>query len=231
MNNNGAAPFTNGKLAPAVLTDFDDTAAAQNVAEMLLHRFGDPTWQQVRARFRAGELSLKDYQEITFNRMKVSRVELQNYVKQNASLRPYFGELWRYCQRQGFPLVVVSHGLDFYIEALLEQEGFPLVPVYAVKTEFTPQGITYRYLYTRPGSESLGNFKCLQVEKYRQMGHHVIYIGDGRSDFCPASKADTVFAHSVLAEQCQRQQIPFHPFRDFQDVLLALQERHQETRA
>ena len=68
-----ANPETVNRRRPAVLTDFDDTAAAQNVAELLLHRFGHPSWTEVRERFRAGELSLKDYQEITFLRMAADR--------------------------------------------------------------------------------------------------------------------------------------------------------------
>ena len=49
-------------MSLAVLTDFDDTAAYQNVAELLLNRFGDSSWMDIRARFRSGELTLKEYQ-------------------------------------------------------------------------------------------------------------------------------------------------------------------------
>ena len=53
----------------------------------------------------------------------------------------------------------------------------------------------------------------------------MFYVGDGRSDFEAAERADVVFAHSVLAEECQRQQIPFRPFKDFGDVLAVLSEQ------
>ena len=138
-------------MIPAILTDFDDTAAVQNVAEMLLHRFGDGVWQEVRARFRAGELSLKDYQEITFRSINADRETMQVYVKENANLRPHFGELWKFCQDLNSPMAVVSLGLDFYIRALLEKEGAPDVPLYCVNTRFTPQGISYYYHHAYPG--------------------------------------------------------------------------------
>jgi 2-hydroxy-3-keto-5-methylthiopentenyl-1-phosphate phosphatase len=214
--------FENASRRPAVLTDFDDTAAVQNVAELLLHQFGDATWQEVRARFRSGELTLKEYQEITFRNIQADRATMQDYVKQHANLRAHFKELWLYCREHGVPLAVVSQGLDFYIEALLEKEGFPQVPIYAVNTTFTPQGITYHYHHSYSGKEHQGNSKGLIVERYQQQGRHVIYIGDGRSDFEAAARADTVFAHSLLAEECRRQQIPFHPFTDFGDVLVVL---------
>lgn len=219
-----ANSFRSGNLAPAVLIDFDDTAAAQNVAEMLLNRFGDPTWQEVRRRFRAGELTLKEYQEITFTNIQAGRAAMQDYVKQNANLRPYFRELWAYCQEREVPMAIVSQGLDFYIEALLEQEGFSQVPVYAVETSFSPQGIGYHYRFTQPGAEHLGNSKGLVVDRYKKKGHHVVFVGDGRSDFEAAKEADLVFAHSILAEECRRQGIPYRPFSDFGDVLSALQQ-------
>ena len=211
-------------LHPVVLTDFDDTAAEQNVAELLLNRFGDPTWPDIRRRFRAGEFTLNQYQEITFRNILADRDTMQDYVKQNANLRPYFGELWRYCQQHAIPMAVVSQGLDFYIEALLEKEGFSQVPVHAVNTHFTPLGISYEYRYPYPGKEGQGNSKAVVVDSYRQPGHYIIYIGDGLSDFEAANKADLLFAHRTLAEECHRLQIPFRPFTDFQDVLSALDE-------
>ena len=211
-------------LRPAVLTDFDDTAAQQNVAELLLHRFGSPGWEDVRRRFRAGEMSLKDYQEITFREIRADVAAMQAYVKERANLRPGFGEMWRFCQERDIPVAVVSQGLDFYIEALLQKEGFPQVPVYSVNTSFNGQGIEYHYRHAYPGQEQRGNSKGLIVERYQQRGHHVIYIGDGRSDFEAAVRADLVFAHRVLAEECRREGIPYRDFHDFGDVLAALRE-------
>ena len=202
-NNSGSV-----RPAPAVLTDFDDTAAEQNVAELLLHRFGDPTWTDVRARFREGEFTLIEYQEIVFRNILADRATMQDYVKNNANLRPYFRELWDYCQSNDIPLAVVSQGLDFYIEALLEKEGYPRIPVYSVNTNFTQDGITYEYRYMRPGHERQGNSKGLIVEKYRDQGYYIVYIGDGHSDFEAGEMADLLYAHRTLAEECNRKQIP-----------------------
>ena len=211
-------------LTPAVLTDFDDTAAYQNVAEMLLEQFGGPTWRDIRQQFRDGRLTFRDYQEMTFRTVQAGRSAMQAYVKENARLRPRFGELWQHCQERRIPMAVVSVGLDFYIEALLEQEGFSDIPVYSVDTIFGAGGIDYHYRHTRPEDSHLGISKAMVVDGFRSEGHHVIFIGDGRSDFGAAMRADTVFAHSVLAEECERQGIPFRRFNDFGDVLEALRE-------
>ena len=215
---------------PAVLIDFDDTAAEQNVGQLVLRQFGDPSWQEVRQRFLAGDMNLSQYQEITFRQIAADQPTMQHYVMQHANLRPYFSELWGYCQTRDIPMAIVSHGLDFYIAPLLEKEGCSQVPVYSVNTKVTTDGMTFEYRYARPGQEREGNSKGLVVDRYRQQGHYVFYIGDGLLDFEAAARADLLFAHRTLAEECSRLNVPFRPFTDFEDVLLATQEYYQDER-
>ena len=218
------ANSASGRQVPAVLTDFDDTAAAQNVAELLLTRFGDPNWTSVRQQFRDGQLDLKEYQEITFRNIQADRATMQSYVKEHASLRPYFGELWRFCKTNGFPMAVVSQGLDFYISALLQQGGFDEIPIYAVDTSFTGGEISYIYNHVYPGQESKGNSKGFVVDGFQDQGHYVVYAGDGLSDLEAARKADLVFAHRTLALRCDEEGIPYIPFENFEGMLLAVRE-------
>ena len=210
----------------AVLTDFDDTAAAQNVAELLLHEFGDPSWTDVRERFRAGELSLKEYQEIAFLGTRADRATMQDYVREHANFRSHFGELWEFCQQRGIPMCIVSQGLDFYIQALLDGIGQPEIPIYAVVCEFDQRGriAGYRYDFPYPDAPELGNSKALIVQQFRDAGRHVFYMGDGRSDFEAGEVADTVFAHRQMAAMCDEAGIPFTPFTDFGPVLAAVSE-------
>lgn len=216
------ANSASGRPQPAVLTDFDDTAAAQNVAEMLLNQFGAPDWKDVRQRFRDGQINLKEYQEITFRDIRADRATMRSFVKEHASLRPFFGELWGFCQTNNIPMAVVSQGLDFYIEALLEQTGITRVPVYAVNTEFNAGDISYHYNHAYPGKESQGNSKGFVVESFQENGFHVFFAGDGQSDLEAARKADVTFAHKTLAKLCDEESIPYQPFEDFKGMLLAV---------
>ena len=212
-----------GRLSPAVLSDFDDTAAEQNVAELLLERFGHQSWRDVRNRFREGQLTLKEYQEITFSNISADRAAMRDYVMEKANFRPYFQELCRVCQEQDIPLAIVSQGLDFYIEALLDKEGLSHVPVYAVNTVFSAEGLTYFYNFPYPGRENLGNSKGVLVDRFRNQGKYVFYAGDGASDLEAAERADVVFAHRTLARQCRDRRIPFQDFDDFQGMLRAVE--------
>ncbi|HIN35579.1 MAG TPA: hypothetical protein EYM75_07520 [Dehalococcoidia bacterium] len=209
---------------PAVLTDFDDTAAVQNVAELLLNQFGDPGWKDVRQRFRDGHMSLKEYQEITFRNIQADRATMQSYVKDHANLRPFFRELWSFCQTNDIPMAVVSQGLDFYIEAALEREGLDRVPVYAVNTEFRDGEISYHYHHTYPGKEDQGNSKGFVVESFQKRGCYVFFAGDGHSDMEAARVADVTFAHRSLAKFCDEEGIAYRPFADFSGVLVSVRE-------
>ncbi len=206
---------------PAVLTDFDDTAAEQNVAELLLTKFGHPSWTDVRGRFRQGELSLKDYQEITFRQMRADKAAMQAYVREQANFRGRFGELAQFCADNAIPMCIVSQGLDFYVQALLDDSARPDMPVHAVRAEFDDQGRIqeYGYDFPYPDAPELGNSKALMVRRFQQQGYHVFFAGDGRSDFEAGEVADTVFAHRQMAEMCRDADIPFTPFTDFGPML------------
>ena len=218
------ANSASGRPQLAVLTDFDDTAAVQNVAELLLNRFGDPDWKDVRQRFRDGRIDLKEYQEITFRNIQADRATMQSYVKEHANLRPYFRELWGFCQTNDIPMAVVSQGLDFYIEALLEREGVGRVPVYAVNTGFQNGEISYHYNHAYPGREAEGNSKGFVVKSFQELGCQVFFAGDGRSDIEAARVADVIFAHSTLAKFCDEEGIAYSNFEDFSGMLVSIQQ-------
>ena len=221
------------KTPPAVLCDFDDTTAVENVAQLLLEHFCENgTRHHLRRQLQERTISLKDYQERAFSSTPASKEAMKAVVQAKATLRPHFKELWGYCQSRAIPLAIVTVGLDFYVDALLEREGLEEVPRYAVKTTFTSEGIVYEYPHTWDGSgassreecQTWGTCKCSVLGEYKRAGRSIFYVGDGRSDLCPATIADRVFAHGQLARLCCEGQVPYTQFRDFQDVIHALKD-------
>jgi 2-hydroxy-3-keto-5-methylthiopentenyl-1-phosphate phosphatase len=221
----------------AILCDFDDTAADCNVATLLLSAFAGehspgmtPGWQVIRQRFWDSEISLAEYQEKAFARLSQSKREQVSYVQANAKLRRGFHSLAEYCELNGIELAIVSHGLDYYVRALLEKEGLGRIPVFAVDTGISKTGEqTYSYKYTHAECQwTPGNCKCRLVEEYRERGHSIIYAGDGASDTCPAARADFVFARDSLLSFCQWQELPHRELTDFTVLLDYLVQRHRE---
>ena len=217
--------MTTGPLNLAFLVDFDETAAEQNVAELLLQRFGDGQWEELRKRFRQGLISLQEYQETAFRRVNASPQEMARYAAEHANLRRGFVELFHYCKQTDIQLVIVTYGLDFYVQAVLQKHGIvDAVPVYSVGTQVTQTGLNFLYEYANQACEGWGNCKCRVLELFRTQGRGIVYIGDGRSDFCPAGKADAVFARGPLLEHCREGGTPHQAFEDFHVVLAAVKD-------
>ncbi|MFH1085099.1 MAG: hypothetical protein V1772_04995, partial [Chloroflexota bacterium] len=66
----------------AVLCDYDDTTALENVAELLLERFGHDGWRDLRQQFRAGHISLREYQERAFANVTATRTDMMALVQE-----------------------------------------------------------------------------------------------------------------------------------------------------
>ena len=209
----------------AILSDFDDTAAQQNVAHLVLDRFSEVDWRPLLDKFRQGSIKPKDYFEMPFRPITAAKHDMQAYVRETARLRPGFPELADFCIGGGIELAVVTHGLDFYVEALLERANLQRLPTYAVGARFSNQGIEFEYRYTRESCTEWGNCKCSIVDSYRERGYQVYYAGDGISDYCPARRADFVFARSQLLDMCLKESLPSRELRDFFDVLDYLKNR------
>ena len=203
----------------AVLCDFDDTITRENVAHLILDRFGDKSWREVRRRFLEGTIPPHEYFERQFNLIGATRSDMQAYVRERGSIRDGFPALARYCRQMGIELAVITLGLDFYVEAFLEQQELGWLPVYAVGTRFTENGIQFDFPYASKECRSWGICKCSVVERYHQEGKRVIYIGDGHNDLCPARKADVVFARGELVELCRQEGLAYRELREFGDVI------------
>ena len=211
----------------ALLVDFDETACEQNVAELLLARFCADGWQDLRRAFRAGRITLREYQETAFRQVRATPEEMAGFVRAHARLRPGWEDLVAWARRQDIPLAIVTNGLGFYARALLEPYLGQGVALYAVEARFGTDGVRYEYPYEEPGRDcwGYGNCKCRVLDLYRQRGYRVAYIGDSaRSDLCPALSADLRFARAGLRERFLQAGVPHHEFTDFYGVLKALRE-------
>ena len=201
-----------------VQCDFDGTIATDNISILLREEFATGNWRQIESDYMQGKLTVEDSNQRQLAMIKEPRDRLVDFVRENARVKAGFLEFVDYCRNAGIEFVIVSSGLDFYIEAVLEQIGAPNLELYCARTSFGGNGIAIEYIGL-DGKRVEKGFKLQCFTQLKQRGDYVIYLGDGLSDLEAASAADYVFAAGSLATLLDKKSVSYHSFTDFHDVL------------
>ena len=206
------------KKSITVLIDFDDTITTTNVAHIVLSEFAEPNWPEIRQQFIRGEIPPEGYFETPFENISAEKSIQENHIKQHAEVRPGFTEFNKFCVKNDIAIAIVSRGLDYYIEAVLEKYQITNIPIFAVPTQFNGGKMKIISKYTDVNCNQWGICKCSVLQKYRESSDIIIYIGDGQNDLCPAKKSNIIFARDALIRHCKQENIDFHRFSDFTSI-------------
>jgi len=201
-----------------IFSDFDGTAAVNDVGDLLFRTFGDADscLATVQAWIQ-GEISSRECLEREAAAARATRAQLEAFCD-TQSLSPGFVEFTQWCRQRDLPLIVLSDGLDFYIRRIFARYGVEL-PVYSNRLELVPPdrlSISFPYLEHTCGR--CANCKGHHLRSLPRNGEMTVYIGDGYSDRCGAVAADVVIAKHDLAEWCKANQVEYHSFDDFHQV-------------
>jgi 2-hydroxy-3-keto-5-methylthiopentenyl-1-phosphate phosphatase len=201
-----------------VQCDFDGTISEKDVSFALLDTFANGDWRKLFGQYKAGKISVGRFNTEAFAMVKTDKESLLEVVRDKTKIRPGFRELVALCDRKGFRLVIVSNGLDFYINAILEDIGMNNIEVFAAKTEFRPQGIKVQYIGPDGGSLD-EDFKKAYASSFLRSDYRIIYVGNGTSDILPAKLAYHIFATGDLLSLCKEMGLSCTPFNDLNDVV------------
>jgi len=205
----------------AIISDFDGTISTRDIGH---HFFGtyipdEKRWLETLDQWKMGLISSKECLERELEMSQATKEDLDIFIS-NEKLDPYFKDFVDFCKRRNYELLVVSDGLDYYIEWLLLQNGLGTISFYAnhlVLKDGILDSVEFPY-YNRLDCDLCGNCKKYHVEDMRKKGFYVIYIGNGLSDRCPCEFADLVFAKGELMEHCKQEGIDFIEYRNFRDI-------------
>jgi 2-hydroxy-3-keto-5-methylthiopentenyl-1-phosphate phosphatase len=146
---------------------------------------------------------------------------LLSKLEENVRIRPGFRQLIDYCAYRGFRFVIVSNGLQFYIEAILRALGIKGIEVRAATNQFRADGVQVQYV-APDGTVLQDGFKEAYTKLFLGQGYRVVYVGNGTSDSYASRHADLVFATGDLLAYYQRHELPCIPFNDLTEVVNAL---------
>jgi len=211
-----------GVTKTLIQCDFDGTTVEEDVSFLLLDAFADGDWRQLFRAYQEGEITVGRFNTLAFAMVKADRPSLLAVVKGKVKIRAGFQKLVEFCRHQGFRLVIVSNGLDFYIEEILNDIGLGDIEVFAAHTRFHSNGLKVQYI--GPDGRPLDyDFKGTYANLFLSEGYRIVYVGNGDSDVAPASKCHQVFATGVLPNLCQQHNLDCTPFTDFNQIISFLE--------
>jgi 2-hydroxy-3-keto-5-methylthiopentenyl-1-phosphate phosphatase len=123
--------------------------------------------------------------------------------------------------------MILSDGLDYYIEYLLAKRGLSHIPYRSNGIRFREDGsLEAVFPHIEHGCGLCGNCKRYHIDTLREYGETVIYAGDGYSDRFAIRSSDVVFARDDLAEYCTTHDREFIPFDDFYTIKQYIERVH-----
>lgn len=211
-----------------VFCDFDGTVSLQDIGERFFQKFAGEKAEQNIQRLLSGEITMQEWlTELCEAIPSIHKKEFLDFVDQFV-IDPHFIEFVRYCKEQEIPLMILSDGLDAYVERVLLNAGLNQVPFFANHAEFLYVNSTDKLAVTFPYTDSecslCGNCKRNHMLNSSADDDIIIYIGDGYSDRCPIRYADFVFAKQQLIKHCQEQNITYFEFNNFSNVQTKMEE-------
>lgn len=200
--------------------DFDATLTIGEVSHTLLEHFAEGDWKSIQARYYGGKITVEECNTWQFAMIKASSETLRDFLTDSGKvvLRPGVKEFFTYGQERGWKYSIISNGLRFYIEVVLNNLGIHGVDIIAAECNFTQEGLKLTYPGTN-GKAVMAGFKAERAEQQRQGYDRVYFLGDGMADLPPARHADHVFATSVLLDKCSEEGLPHTEFKDLFDVI------------
>ncbi len=214
------SPLPGGRAL--AVCDFDGTVCTVDMGNAILNRFSRTKWKEIDRAYCAREIgSLEAYRMLT-PILRGSRQGMTDFVRKNARLDPEFPAFVRFCREQDMDVMILSDGLDFYIEAFLEQFDLQGIDYYANRLSFGKEEALDIDFPHSSECGSCGTCKSGILRRCRASYDTVVYVGDGFSDICPAREADWVFAKGVLYEACMRNGTSCTRYEHFGHVIDAL---------
>jgi 2,3-diketo-5-methylthio-1-phosphopentane phosphatase len=207
----------------ALVVDFDGTACLQDVAEMLLDEFGDPSWSQYDDAFDRGEMGLREAAGRQAALLRGTREEMIEFAVERCALDPTFPSFVGWAEENGLPLAIVSDGFAFYIRPILEAAGLGDLTVVTNVMSFDGAAPRLSHPNGHPECVGCGTCKMLAIRGYQRSHGRVAFVGEGQSDRFGALYADVVFAKLWLVESCRRDGVPYLPWESFDDVMTSLE--------
>jgi 2,3-diketo-5-methylthio-1-phosphopentane phosphatase len=203
--------------------DFDGTITLHDTTDAVLETFASPIYREWEQQWEEGAITSLECMQRQTELIQATPESIRNFLE-HITVDPGIYLLEEGCRATGSSLTILSDGIDFLMEGVLQRLGLSSISHYANRLNWNNEG---GYFLTFPHRDwnceaGSGVCKCKLMEKSAPSGREKVYVGDGLSDRCVVHRADRVFAKKRLQDYCLTQGIAHVPFRTLTEVALLL---------
>jgi len=214
-----------------IFVDFDGTITQQDVGETMFLKFGDPLKAQIIIEdWINKKINAKQSWQLLCDTIENFDHNSYQQFLSSVGIDESFKHFTDYCKSNEFEIRVLSDGLDFYINKILERENLSSLEVFSNRLLFADKKLIPVFPHTDEECDRCANCKRNHILSYSSDDEYSVYIGDGWSDVCPAQYCDFIFAKNSLLKYCEMNRITYFPFNSFDDVTSKLEQLKEKKR-
>ncbi|WLR53711.1 2-hydroxy-3-keto-5-methylthiopentenyl-1-phosphate phosphatase [Mesobacillus subterraneus] len=209
---------------PVIFCDFDGTVTEKDNIIAIMNQFGPEGWDDIKESVLDRTISIREGVGKMFSLLPVTLLEeIIDFAVKNARIRSGFQEFLDYASEEGIPVYIVSGGIDFFIEPIIQQFG-PIAGIYCNGSDFSGKTIKIEWPNScdEQCSNDCGCCKPSIMRKLEKSGSYKIVIGDSVTDLEAAKQADFVLARDYLKDKCEEWEVAHTSFETFYDCIEAL---------
>ena len=209
------------ELSYIVFTDFDGTITHNDIGDTMFEVFGNPEkCSEAFRETRDGKIGMPEGWRRSCATVEALSVAAFDSFVELQTIDTGFHRFEQYCASKSIPIHILSDGFDLYIRRVLDREQLSHLPFYSNELIIDAGGtLTPHFPFTDAECAMCANCKRNHLLTKSGDDSVIVYIGNGSSDQCPAKYADVVFAKESLLTYCERENITYHRFESFDDVL------------
>ena len=208
-----------------IFCDFDGTVTKKDVWVDALGRFikDKAAFDVVCKDFEFGRITSRECIRRELDLIEDFSFEVFDSFIDQQELDDYFLDFIEYCKANNFDVILLSEGLDYYINYVAKKFKIELKHYSNELRLIDIDGnikLTCEFPYSDEHCNSCGVSKRnILMANTNEFDKEIsVYIGDGVSDFCVSNYADVVFAKHKLASYCWKNNITYYEYNDFSDI-------------
>lgn len=205
--------------------DFDNTITQKDIFdELLLYFSKDERWRKLEKEWQEGKIGSRAALSGQIKGIRISKEELDSYL---CGVRPdpYFKRLLRLFAAKEIKVTVLSDNFDYILKRILGGGRNGHLKIYSNRLRIRGDRLIPAFPFSDKKCGGCAHCKKKNLLANAEKGSRIVYIGDGRSDVCPARYAHIVFAKEELLELRRKEKLASIPYKELKEVYVYFKKR------